>query len=77
MLASMVKSYVDFTNDVDFITEALPRLEAEFDFFTTKRAHNVNGYELYAYGPDVLNGPRPESYYEGKLQHVCLTFSMR
>lgn len=64
MLAGMVKSYVDFTNDVDFITEALPRLEAEFDFFTNNRAHNVNGYELYAYGSDVLNGPRPESYYE-------------
>nr|UOO00976.1 soluble trehalase 2 [Sitodiplosis mosellana] len=64
MLASMVKSYVDFTNDVEFITEALPRLEAEFDFFTNNRAHNVNGYELYAYGPKALNGPRPESYYE-------------
>lgn len=67
MLASMVKSYVDFTNDIDFITEALPRLEAEFNFFTTKRVHKVNGYELYAYGANVLNGPRPESYFEGTL----------
>lgn len=64
MLGSMVKSYIDMTNDLDFITESLPRLEAEFNFFIDNRAHMVNGYELYAYGPKVLNGPRPESYFE-------------
>lgn len=63
-LASMVKSYIDITNDVDFIAEALPRLEAEFNFFVKNRAHIVNGHTLYAYGPKVLNGPRPESYFE-------------
>lgn len=64
MLGSMVKSYVDASNDVDFITEALPFLDAEFAFFQKNRAKQVNGYELFAYGPSALNGPRPESYYE-------------
>lgn len=68
MLSSMVKAYVDMTNDTDFIIEALPFLEIEFSFFQNNRVKNVNGYELFAYGPeDVLNAPRPESYYEGIL----------
>lgn len=64
MLASMVKSYVEMTNDVDLIAEALPRLEREFEYFQANRMVEVKGYELAAYGPHELNGPRPESYYE-------------
>lgn len=65
MLPAMVKSYVDVTNDVDFLTETLPRLDAEFEFFIKNRVRKINAHELYAYGSiDQLNGPRPESYYE-------------
>lgn len=65
MLANMVKSYVDMSGDTAFISEALPRIEREFEFFQSNRMVDVNGYELAAYGPQTqLNGPRPESYYE-------------
>lgn len=65
MLANMVKAYIDATNDVEFMAEALPRLEREFEFFQNNRTVKMNGYTLFAYGArDRLNGPRPESYYE-------------
>lgn len=64
MLTSMVKSYIDFTNDTDFIAEALPRLQAEYDYFQQNRVQKVNGFELYTYGASVAAKPRPESYFE-------------
>lgn len=64
MLASMVKAYVDVTNDNEFMAEALPRIEREYEFFETNRMVEVNGHALAAFGAHVLNGPRPESYYE-------------
>lgn len=64
MLASMVKAYVDLTNDDEFMVEALPRIEREYEFFETNRMVEVNGHALAAFGAHVLNGPRPESYYE-------------
>lgn len=65
MLASMVKAYVDLTNDDEFMAEALPRLEREYEFFETNRMIEVNGHALATFGSHAdMNGPRPESYYE-------------
>lgn len=64
MLTGMVKAYVERTGDEKFISDAIHRLDVEFEFFENNRMHNVNGHRLAAYGTDVLNGPRPESYRE-------------
>lgn len=64
LLTAMIKSYVEFTNDHDFLLEALPYLEREYAFFEQHYMQQVNGYTLALYGQDLLIGPRPESYYE-------------
>lgn len=67
MLTSMVKAYIERTGDEGFISEAIHRLDIEFEFFENNHMHDVNGHRLAAYGTDELNGPRPESYREDYL----------
>lgn len=67
-LSSMVKAYIDRTGDEGFISEAIQRLDIEFEFFENNRMHEVNGHRLAAYGSEELNGPRPESYREDYLE---------
>lgn len=64
MLTTMVKAYIEQTGDEEFISEAIHRLDVEFEYFDSNYMHDVNGHRLAAYGLDVLNGPRPESYRE-------------
>lgn len=64
MLPSMVESYVEMTNDTNFIREALPRLQREFDFYENNHMVKVGGYYLAIYGYDGTGRPRPESYVE-------------
>lgn len=64
LLANMVKTYVDMTGDYEIIAEAVQRLDIEYEFFENNRQVQVNGHKLFAYGAQVFNGARPESYYE-------------
>lgn len=63
LLTGMIKSYVDDTNDVDFLRKALPLLEREFYFFINNHMVDVKGHSVAVYG-DKSTGPRPESYRE-------------
>lgn len=63
LLTGMIKSYVDTTNDFDFMRKALPILEREFYFFKNNHMVTVKGHSLAVYG-DKSSGPRPESYLE-------------
>lgn len=63
LLTGMIKSYVDETNDIGFMSEAMPLLEREFYFFLNNHMVEVNGHALAVYG-DKSTGPRPESYIE-------------
>lgn len=63
LLAGMIKSYVDATNDIAFLNRSLPFLEREFNFFLNNRMVNVSGHLLATYN-HTSTGPRPESYYE-------------
>lgn len=63
LLTGMIKSYVEATNDIDFIRQALPILEREFYFFKNNHMVDVKGHSLAVYG-DKSTGPRPESYRE-------------
>lgn len=60
---SMVEEYFDATQDLQFITDNIPFMETEFNFWLTNRTLKVNGFTLGAYGDHTL-GPRPESYRE-------------
>lgn len=64
LLTTMVKSFVEYTNDHEFLREALPYLDREFSFFEEYYMRDVNGFKLASYGQNLLLGPRPESYYE-------------
>lgn len=64
LLSSMVESYVQMTGETDFIREALPRLEKEYEFFENNHMIKVKGYYLATYGCKSEGKPRPESYYE-------------
>lgn len=64
MLTSMVKAYIDYTGDEKFISEAIHRLDVEFEYFENYHMHAVNEHRLAAYGKGVVSTPRPESYYE-------------
>lgn len=65
LLPMMVNSYVEMTGDTEFIKEALPNLEREFEFFEKNHMIDVNGHSLAVYGyDDKTASPRPESYYE-------------
>lgn len=63
LLAGMIKSYVDATNDIAFLNRSLPFLEREFNFFLNNRMVNVSGHLLATYN-HTSRGPRPESYKE-------------
>lgn len=67
LLVPMVKTYYEFTNDIEFIEKNLPTLEKEFDYWMTNHTQiiHLNGknYTVAVYGDRSL-GPRPESYYE-------------
>lgn len=63
LLAGMIKSYVDHTNDTELMRKSLPILEREFNFFMTEYMVNVRGHTLAKYG-FKSPGPRPESYLE-------------
>lgn len=64
LLIQMVMTYVDMTGDYDFMSEALPYIVTEFEFFVNYRTVEVNGRRLFRYGTSIVIGPRPESYYE-------------
>lgn len=66
LLTGMIKSYVDKTNDIAFMSEAVPILEREFYFFLNNHMVEVKGHALATYG-DKSTGPRPESYLEDVL----------
>lgn len=67
MMTPMVKLYVEFTNDHQFVKDNIHLLEKEFDFWMNNHTKviNVDGvnYTLAVYG-DRSWGPRPESYAE-------------
>lgn len=67
MLLPMVKSYMDATNDVDFLREHLDTLEKEYAFWLANRTVIVSkGNKEYRLARfyDESQGPRPESYRE-------------
>lgn len=64
LLTLMVQSYVEYTQDYEFLQEALPYLDLEYSFFESNYLQNVNGFMLASYGQKLLIGPRPESYVE-------------
>lgn len=66
LLTSMVKAYIDVTNDIDFLAFATPILEREFQYWLNNHNITVNDHVFATYG-DTTCGPRPESYYEDKL----------
>ncbi|XP_017092529.1 trehalase isoform X2 [Drosophila bipectinata] len=66
LLTAMVKSYVDFTNDIAFGIKALDALEHEFEYFMNNHSVEVKGHSLMNYR-DASTGPRPESYREDIL----------
>lgn len=62
LLAAMVKSYFDATDDINFAISSIRALENEFTFFMNKTLI-VNGRRLARY-IEQSSGPRPESYRE-------------
>ncbi|XP_060876009.1 trehalase-like [Metopolophium dirhodum] len=76
MLIPMVKSYLDSTNDMQFVIDNINELEVEFKYWLTQ--HNVtihkNGkhYTLAVYKDESI-GPRPESYREDITNAQSLT----
>ncbi|XP_015117451.1 trehalase [Diachasma alloeum] len=76
LLIPMVKKYVDSTNDTKFISEHLPLLEREFEYFHHGKSVSViKGRKIYRMAHYVVTseGPRPESYwedYEEARRHV-------
>ncbi|XP_059224425.1 trehalase isoform X2 [Stomoxys calcitrans] len=63
LLAAMIKSYVDFTNDTSFGTKALEVLEHEFEYWMNNHTTQAKGHNVCTYG-GISPGPRPESYRE-------------
>lgn len=65
LLLPMVDSYLEATNDTDFIKANIKTMIKEFDFFQTKRMatfpHNGKFYTMAHYNVE-LTAPRPESY---------------
>jgi alpha,alpha-trehalase len=66
-LIPIVDLYLAATNDFDFVKGILTSLEAEYDFWNTKRVIEVSVagtvHRLNQYAAN-MNTPRPESYYE-------------
>ncbi|CAI6353958.1 unnamed protein product [Macrosiphum euphorbiae] len=67
MTIPMVKSYVESTNDMEFVIEIIQYLEVEFNYWITQHNVTINkygrNYTLAVY-KDNSTGPRPESYRE-------------
>lgn len=67
LLVPMVKSYVDTTNDMNFVKENIKTLDKEFEFWMTKHTVLIEKdgkhYKLARF-LDYSSGPRPESYRE-------------
>lgn len=67
LMIPMVKMYIEFTNDHQFIRDYIHLMEKEFDFWIRNHTKviQVDGvnYTLATYG-DRSHGPRPESYSE-------------
>nr|BAH28889.1 trehalase [Polypedilum vanderplanki] len=63
LLAPMVKTYVETTNDIDFAVKYVDVLALEFNYWLANHTVQVKGHTLARYG-DKSNGPRPESYRE-------------
>ncbi|KAG2223974.1 hypothetical protein INT45_013431 [Circinella minor] len=62
-LIEMVKAYYEVTGDEDFIKEALPTLDKEYEFWMKNKSVEIDGHVLNHY--NVINdSPRPESYRE-------------
>ncbi|CAG9816903.1 unnamed protein product [Phaedon cochleariae] len=67
MMLPMIKLYLDYTNDVDFIRTNIGTMEKEFRFWMNNHTRTIEvdgvNYTLALYG-DRSRGPRPESYSE-------------
>ena len=65
LLIPMVKSYLDVSQDKQFLKDNINTLEKEFNFWLTNRTVQVEKdgkhYTLARY-KDESSGPRPESY---------------
>ncbi|XP_064403898.1 trehalase-like isoform X2 [Halichondria panicea] len=63
LLTQMVDLVYGATENVTFLTEALPRLSKEWEFWMNERVVSVQGYSLNRYAVDI-DSPRPEAYTE-------------
>lgn len=65
LLVPMMKSYLEFTKDGEFVKENLNILDKEFQYWMINHTVSVekdgNTYQLARYN-DESSGPRPESY---------------
>ncbi|KAI9494172.1 trehalase [Zychaea mexicana] len=73
-LVEMVKAYYNATGDDDFLKEALPTLDKEYEFWMKNKSIHVDGHVLNHY--NVINeAPRPESYREDYETATLADFS--
>lgn len=63
LLAPMIKTFVDHTNNHEFAISSVDTLAREFDYWMENHTVVVKGHRLAKYG-DNSSGPRPESYRE-------------
>lgn len=63
LLVLMVKAFLEFTKDDQYVLRILPLLEIEMDNFLKNHSVQVEGRTMYQYR-DKSSGPRPESYRE-------------
>ncbi|XP_030558497.1 uncharacterized protein LOC115761023 [Drosophila novamexicana] len=63
LLVLMVKAFLEFTKDDQYVLRILPLLEMEMDNFLKNHSVQVEGRTMYQYR-DKSSGPRPESYRE-------------
>lgn len=67
VLMPMIKMYLEFTKDYQFVKDYIHIMEKEFDFWMKNHTKVINidgnNYTLATYG-DKSYGPRPESYSE-------------
>ena len=70
-----IQYFSAFSEDIDFLTSALPTLKKEYDFWMKERGLEIdyldNRFILNHYNSEI-NQPRPESYREDKK--VAMTF---
>lgn len=67
LLTPMMDTYIEATNDLDFLDKNIAILEKEFNFWMSNHTVQVEKgdrfYTLARYN-DMSSGPRPESYLE-------------